>query len=119
MMTAVEAELECARREHVSTEVKVGPHQLTSSEGHVVLVTSPSGQIDSPGDHGLYFFDTRLISNWAVSANGDPWQLLNSGSLTHYAVRIFLTNRAIATEDGEITEHTIGLEIGRSIIART
>ena len=26
-------------------------------------------------DKGLYFLDTLIISNWAIYANGEPWQL--------------------------------------------
>jgi glycogen debranching enzyme len=99
----------------MALEITVGPPQLAINEGHVVLVTDPDGQIVDPGDKGLYFFDTRLISSWRISANGVPWDLLNSGCITHYASRIFLTNGTMPTEKGEIPRHSIGLSIGRSI----
>lgn len=44
-----------------------------------------------------------------------PWDLLNSGNITHYASRIFLANGAIFAADGEIPRHSIGLSIGRSL----
>jgi glycogen debranching enzyme len=99
----------------MALEITVGPPQLAINEGNVVLVTDPDGQIVFPSDKGVYFFDTRLINSWNISANGVPWDLLNSGNITHYASRIFLTNCAISTEDGEIPRHSIALSIGRSL----
>ena len=37
------------------------------------------------------------------------------GNITHYASRVFLTNRVIATEDGEIPPRTLGLVLSRSV----
>jgi glycogen debranching enzyme len=99
----------------LTLEITVGPPQITINQGHGVLVTDRDGQIAFPSKMGLYFFDTRLISNWTIRANGTPWQLLNSGNLFHYAARIFLTNPAIVTEQGTIPAHTLQLAISRSI----
>src|SRR5262249_9844173 len=63
----------------------------------------------------LYFLDTRIISNWAIYANGEPWQLLNGGPIDYYAARIFLTNKSILTEEGEIPPRTLGLTISRTL----
>jgi len=46
-------------------------------------VSEPDGQIHSPGEKGLYFFDTRVISSWTIYANGEPWELLNGGAIAH------------------------------------
>src|SRR5436190_7227465 len=99
----------------MALEITVGPPQLAINEGNVVLVTDPDGQIVFPSEKGVYFFDTRLINSWSISANGVPWDLLNSGNIKHYASRIFLINCAVSTEDGEIPRHSIGLSIGRSL----
>jgi glycogen debranching enzyme len=96
-------------------KVQVGPPQISIHQGQTVLITDPDGQIASPSERGLYFLDTRLISSWAVEANGEPWELLNGGPITYYAQRIFLTNRLFLTEDGPIAPRTIGFTIGRSI----
>lgn len=96
-------------------EIKVGPPQIAINQGHSVLLTDPDGQIPFPSNKGLYFFDTRLISSWTICANGTPWRLLNSGNLFYYASRIFLTNPAIATEQGTITPNTLQLGVSRSI----
>ncbi len=96
-------------------EITVGPSHLALHEGNSVLITERDGQISWPSDKGLYFFDTRLISSWSMYANGEAWDLLNAGNITHYASRTFLTNRAITTEDGEVPPRTLGLVLSRSI----
>jgi glycogen debranching enzyme len=99
----------------MALEISVGPSQLALHQGNSVLITERDGQIPWPSDKGLYFFDTRLISSWSIYANGELWDLLNAGNITHYASRIFLTNRVMATEDGEVPPRTLGLVLSRSI----
>ena len=99
----------------MSLEIKVGPPQLAIHHGNAVLVTQPDGQIAWPSPMGLYFFDTRMISAWSVSANGVEWDLLNSGTPAYYLARIYLTNRAIMTEGGTIVPRTLSLVINRQI----
>jgi glycogen debranching enzyme len=110
--------LDCsaAPKDHiVSFKVHVGPPQIAIHQGQTVLVSEPDGQINWPSEKGLYFRDTRIISNWAIYANGEPWELLNGGPVSYYAARIFLTNRTILTEDGTIAPRTLGLTVSRSI----
>src|SRR5437899_5000854 len=95
--------------------VQVGPPQISIHQGQTVLITEQDGQINWPSEKGLYFFDTRVVSSWAISANGEPWELLNGGAINYYASRIFLTNRSLLTEDGTIAPRTLGLTISRSI----
>ncbi len=95
--------------------VSVGPPHLATSWGQIVLLTETDGQISWPTQKGFYFFDTRLISSWRVYANGEEWDLLNSGAVAHFASRIFLINRTIATETGDIPARTVRLMLSRSI----
>jgi glycogen debranching enzyme len=96
-------------------KVQVGPAQISIHQGQTVLISEPDGRIIRPSEMGLYFRDTRILSSWAIYANGEPWQLLNGGATSYYACRIFLTNRSLPSEDGAIPERTLGLTIGRSI----
>jgi glycogen debranching enzyme len=96
-------------------EISVGPPRLTINHGHSVLVTEQDGQIGWPTDKGLYDLDTRLISSWQLFADGESWDLLNSGNITHCVSKMFLINRAIATQTGSIPAGSIGLEIGRCL----
>ncbi len=99
----------------MALKIKIGPPQLAIHQGHTVLITEKDGQISWPSQKGLFYKDTRLISAWSIYADGVPWELLNSGALTFFAQRIFLTNAKISTQDGEIKEHTLGLVIGRQV----
>ena len=96
-------------------KVQVGPAQIAIHQGQTVLVTKPDGQVNWPSARGLYFRDTRVISAWAIYANGEPWDLLNGGAVAYHAARIFQTNRAFATEDGPVAARRLGLVIGRHI----
>ena len=89
-------------------KVQVGPQQIAIHQGQTVLVTEPDGQVNWPSTRGLYFRDTRVISAWAIYANGEPWDLLNGGAVAPHAARIFETNRAFLTEDGPIAARTLG-----------
>jgi glycogen debranching enzyme len=99
----------------MAVKVQVGPDQIAIHQGQTVLVTEPDGQINWPSNRGLYFRDTRVISAWAIYANGESWDLLNGGAVAPHAARIFLTNRAFITEDGPIAARTLGLVIGRDV----
>ena len=101
----------------MSFKVQVGPHQVAIHQGQTVLVTEPDGQIDWPSEKGLYFHDTRVVSSWAIYANGEPWDLLNGGAVTYYASRIYLTNRKIPTTDR--SERSALLSADRSAAACT
>jgi len=96
-------------------KVQVGPAQIAIHQAQTVLVTETDGQVNWPSKCGLYFRDTRVISAWAIYADGEPWDLLNGGAVAPHAARIFMTNRAFVSEDGPIAARTLGLMIGRHI----
>ena len=96
-------------------KIQVGPPQISIHQDQTILISELDGQIKWPSEKGLFFRDTRVISSWAIFANGEPWDLLDGGAITYYATRIVLTNRAFSTEDGTIPARTLGLTIGRWI----
>jgi glycogen debranching enzyme len=96
-------------------KVQVGPPQIAIHQAMTVLVTEADGQVSWSTDKGLYFLDTRLISAWNVYANGEPWDLLSGGAINHDAARVFLTNHAFLTEDGEVPRRTLGFVLSRAI----
>ena len=99
----------------MTVKVQVGPPQIAIHQGQTVLISEEDGQINWPSEKGLYFFDTRVVSSWAIYANGEPWELLNGGATSYYASRIYLTNRSFLTEDGPVPPRTLGLTLSRSI----
>src|SRR6266478_4061366 len=99
----------------MTVKIQVGPPQIAIHQGQTVLISEEDGQINWPSEKGLYFLDTRVISSWAIYANGEAWELLNGGAISYYASRIFLTNRSLLTEDGTIPPRMLGLTVSRSI----
>jgi len=99
----------------MTLEIKVGPPQLAVHQGYTVMVSDPDGQILTEGQKGLYFLDTRLISFWAMFADGVQWKLLNGGALAASAARVYGTNLPIPTSSGTIPENTLGLILGRHV----
>ena len=96
-------------------EIKVGPAQLAIHQGHTVLISELDGSINWPSDKGLYFYDTRLVSAYAVYADGVPWDLLNSGAPSFYGARIFLINRAFSSEGGKVPARSLSFVLSRAI----
>ena len=96
-------------------KVEVGPPQIAIHQAQTVLITDPDGQVNWPSDKGLYFFDTRLVSAWAIYANGEPWDLLNGGSVSYDTARIHLINRSFPTEDGAVPAQSLGFVISRTL----
>ena len=96
-------------------KVEVGPPQIAIHHGQTVLVTDLDAQIGWPSERGLFFFDTRVLSSWAIYANGVPWELLSGGATSYYTSKVFLTNRTILTEDGAVPPRMLGLVVSRSI----
>jgi glycogen debranching enzyme len=99
----------------MSFKVEVGPPQIAIHHAQTVLISETNGEVRWPSEKGLYFLDTRLVSAWAIYANGEEWDLLNGGAVTSHKARIHLTNRSIPTEDGTIPPRSLGLVIGRRL----
>lgn len=99
----------------MSFRVSVGPAVLTINHGSTFMVTQQDGQITTDGELGVFANDTRFLSYYATFANGQPWERLNSSATAYYAARIYLTNPALVTEDGNIAKGTLGYVISRAV----
>ena len=99
----------------MALEISVGPPRLAINQGHSLLITDQDGQINWPTDKGLYSADTRLISAWRIYANGEEWDLLSSANVAYFASRVFLVNRPLITEDGDVPAGALALVIGRTL----
>jgi glycogen debranching enzyme len=96
-------------------EINVGPPVLAINQGSTFMVTDLNGEIKAESEQGIFALDTRFLSYYAVSANGEPWRLLTSSAVAYYASRVYLTNPPFTTEQGEVPGGTLGLIIARAV----
>jgi glycogen debranching enzyme len=99
----------------VSAELSVGPPVLTINQGSTFMVTDHKGEIASESEQGVFAGDTRFVSFYQTSANGEPWTLITSSGTTYYSARIHMTNPLIRTESGDIPAGTLALSLIRAI----
>jgi glycogen debranching enzyme len=96
-------------------EISVGTQLLTINEGTTFMVTDLDGQIAAESELGVFADDTRFVSYYSISADGNTWRCLTSAATTHYASRVYLINDAFETETGAIPSGTVGLVVSRMI----
>src|SRR5579875_222211 len=96
-------------------EINVGAPLLTINYGQTFMVTELDGSIADSSSQGVFYNDTRVLSYYAVFANGVPWTKLTSSTPVYYGALIHLVNPAIRTEDGEIPQDTMALVISRNV----
>src|SRR6202521_83288 len=99
----------------MSVEISVGPPVLTINQGSTFMVTELSGEIAANGEQGLFASDTRFVSYYAISANGEPWTRVTSSTPIYYGARIHLTNADLVTEDITIPAGTVSPNIHRGV----
>jgi glycogen debranching enzyme len=99
----------------VANEISVGPPVLAINQGQTFMVTDLGGEIAAESEEGVFSGDTRFLSYYAISANGEGWTRLSSSAVSYYAARIYLTNRALVTEDGNVPAGRVGLMISRAV----
>jgi glycogen debranching enzyme len=96
-------------------EISVGPPVLTINQGGTFMVTELSGEIAADGEQGLFANDTRFVSYYAISANGEPWRRVTSSTPVYYGARIHLMNGDLITENIPIAAGTVSLTISRGV----
>ena len=99
----------------MSVEISVGPPVLTINQGSTFMVTELSGEIAADSEQGLFASDTRFVSYYAISANGERWTRVTSSTPVYYGARIHLMNRDLITEDIPIPAGTVSLTISRGV----
>jgi glycogen debranching enzyme len=99
----------------MTLQISIGPPILTINQNQTFMVTDLDGQIAPESEQGVFDRDTRFMSRYEVYVNGKPWVRLSSSATSHYSSLFYLTNPALATEEGEIPAGTIGLSISRAL----
>ena len=95
-------------------EINIGPPLLTINHGSTFMVTDLHGEIAADSEQGVFARDTRFVSYYAIFANGMTWTRLTSSTVTYDGARIYLTNKAFSTLDGDVPVGTLALVITRS-----
>jgi glycogen debranching enzyme len=88
---------------------------LTIHQSSTFMVTDLGGEIGGEGELGVFADDTRFVSHYAISANGERWTPLTASATAHNAATVHLTNPTLATEDGAVAQGTLGLTITRIV----
>jgi glycogen debranching enzyme len=96
-------------------QISVGPAVLAIHQSSTFMVTDLTGEITGEGELGVFADDTRFVSHYAISANGEPWTRLASSVTAYNRARIYLTNRLVATEEGDVMGGTVALTITRIV----
>ena len=96
-------------------EIKVGPPEITISQGRTFMVTTKGGQVLPDTAQGVYAMDTRFVSFYRLYINRSPLEVINASQLTFYAARFHLTNPEIKIEGGTIPENTLNITINRTV----
>ncbi len=96
-------------------QISLGPPVLTINQSATFMVTDLTGEITGEGELGVFADDTRLVSYYAISANGEPWMPLTASATAHNAASVHLTNRTVPTEGGDIARGTLALTITRVV----
>src|ERR1700758_4983724 len=96
-------------------EISVGPPILTINNGSTFMVTDLDGHIAANSEQGVFAGDTRFVSYYEISANGEPWELLTSSPTAYYTAQVYLANPTILTEEGQIPERTLSLVLNRAV----
>src|ERR1700731_5362663 len=99
----------------MSVEISVGPPVLTINHSNTFMVTELSGEITADSEQGLFASDTRFVSYYSITADGESWSRVTSSTPTYYGSRIYLTNRDLITEKGQVSAGSLSLIISLAV----
>jgi glycogen debranching enzyme len=70
----------------------VSGNSVSVLEGNIFVVSDRGGNIDASSAplHGLFAWDTRLLSRWVLTVNGSVPQVLSTDDLHYYLIQFFL-----------------------------
>ncbi|HJY80809.1 MAG TPA: glycogen debranching N-terminal domain-containing protein, partial [Candidatus Binatia bacterium] len=97
------------------TEIKVGPPVLTINQGSTFMVTNECGEIDPRQEHGVFAKDTRFLSAYRFTINGQRWDLHSSAQISYYSASMHFTNPPLITAEGELGPRQIWLTLTRTV----
>ncbi|MEV1333873.1 glycogen debranching N-terminal domain-containing protein [Micromonospora costi] len=74
---------------------ELGPDSLAVLSGPTFMYADRCGDVPPGSIGGLVHLDTRLVSGWVLSVNGERLLALRSRTLEHYSAQYVLTNAEV------------------------
>ncbi|MEH1102220.1 amylo-alpha-1,6-glucosidase [Micromonospora sp. CPCC 205561] len=73
---------------------ELGPNSLAVLSGPTFMYSDPCGDVPAGSIGGLVHLDTRLLSGWVLTVNGEELLVLRAETIDHYSAQYVLTNPA-------------------------
>lgn len=103
----------------MKTQIRIGPagpSVLTIHRNGVFFVTDIAGQVQPQAELGLFYKDTRFISQYDLSVNGRSWMPPQAVALSYFANRFYFNNPELSELEGHvIPEGALTLQVDREI----
>jgi glycogen debranching enzyme len=100
---------------NVTLPIQVGPSAITMNRDDRFVVCRPDGRIDRQADEGFFARDTRFVSGYELTLNGERPLLLNASPVLFYSSRFEYTNPELLDRDGTVAARSLGLRIDRTV----
>ncbi len=71
---------------------EMGTDAIAILEGRTFMLSDASGNVPAGSTGGLLHHDTRFVSRWELTLDGQPLSLLKSGTVDYYSASFFLSN---------------------------
>jgi glycogen debranching enzyme len=91
------------------------PAAITINRNDRFVVCRQDGTIDGPGNEGFYASDTRFVSGYRISINGEDPVLLASRGTHFFASRFEFANSALFDDEGAIPPNVLSLRLDRTV----
>jgi glycogen debranching enzyme len=99
----------------VTLPIQVGPATITMNRDDRFVVCQPDGRIERQAEEGFFARDTRFVSSYELSLNGQPPLLLNASPVQFYSSRFEYTNPELLDRDGIVPRHSLALRLDRTV----
>ncbi|MEV4482929.1 amylo-alpha-1,6-glucosidase [Micromonospora coxensis] len=74
---------------------ELGPDSMAVLSGPTFMYSDRAGDVPPGGIGGLVHLDTRLISGWVLTINGNRLLVLRAETIDHYSAQFILTSPAL------------------------